>query len=191
MSVVLVVSLAYVDRFKWERPVTWAWFAIFVSVPVYAAYFLWRLRREPARSPRSRTTRVRLALMGPALLLAGYGVGMLAAPGTLTAFWPWSIDGFHGRVYSAIFLTLGLAPAIVARGAAPTEVATLGATCVALGALQPIGLLVVDADVGKVDWSSSETWAWIAMFVAIFAYGLVLSAVSIRRENVVSSAAPA
>ena len=190
MSLILVVSLIYVDRFKWERPVTWAWFAIFVSVPIYTAYFLWRMRGSTP-APQRPSPRLRFGLISAALLLAGYGVALLAAPSTSTAFWPWSIDAFHGRVYSAIFLTLALAAAIESRSAGPIELATFGLTCVALGVLEPIGLLVVDADVDTVDWSSSGTRAWISMFAALLAYGLIVSAASLRRRDAVGSASPA
>jgi hypothetical protein len=188
MSVILVVSLAYADHFKWERPVTSAWFAIFVSVPLCAGILLVRLRRfwelEPGGSA-APSARVRAGLIAAAVPLGGYGIGLLVAPGAVTGFWPWSIDGFHGRVYSAIFLTLALASVLVARAAAPVELATLGLTCVALGALEPLGLLVVDADLDKVDWSSGGTVAWIAMFAAILGYGIALGAAapSVRRQD--------
>jgi hypothetical protein len=194
MSVVLLVSLAYVDRFEWERPVTWAWFFIFVSVPIYSAAFLWRLRGlwnvEPAGSHRPSKRR-RRGFVGVALLLGGYGVGLVLAPETFTGFWPWPIDGFHGRVYSAIFLSLALATALVARAESPLELATLGLTCVVLGALEPIGLVAVDTDVDKVDWSSSGTWVWVAMFAALLAYGLALVGSSLRQQGAVPYAAPA
>ena len=194
MSVVLLVSLAYVDRFKWERPVTWAWFFIFVSVPIYAAAFLWRFRSlwSADRAPGQRPSRrARLMLAVAALLLAGYGVGLVIAPETVTGFWPWPIDGFHGRVYSAIFLSLALACVLVARASSSLELATLGVTCAVLGALEPLGLLVVDADVDKVDWAAPGTWAWIAMFGALLVFGLALAGASLRRENAVPRAVTA
>ncbi len=154
---------------------TRAWFFIFVSVPIYAGAFLWRFRR----------------LAVAALLLAGYGVGLVVAPETVTGFWPWPIDGFHGRVYSATFLSLALASVLVARAASSLGQATLGVTCVVLGALQPLGLLAVDADVDKVDWAAPGTWAWTAMFGALLAYGLVLAGVSLRRESAVPRAVTA
>ena len=194
MSVILVVSVAYVGRFDWEQPVTWAWFFIFVSVPIYAAAFLWRFRGlwrvVPSVSERP-SERARLGLVAVALLLAGYGVGLVIAPETFTGFWPWPIDGFHARVYSAIFLSLALASALLTRTWSPLELSTLGLTCVALGVLEPVGLLVVDADVDKVAWSSSGTWAWIAIFAALCAYGLVLVGASLRQESAVPRAAPA
>jgi hypothetical protein len=52
---------------------------------------------------------------GAGLPLAGYGVGLLASPATVTGFWPWPIDAFQCRIYSAIFLTLALASALAAR----------------------------------------------------------------------------
>jgi hypothetical protein len=194
MSIILIVSLAYADRFIWDRPVTWAWFAIFGSVSVYSAYFLWRFRGLWSVSPATAcppSARLRTALLAAVIPLAGYGAGLLAAPGTLTEFWPWPINGFHGRVYSAIFLSLALASVLVARAPTSLELATLGLTCIALGALEPIGLLMVDADIDKVEWSRFGTWAWMAMFAAILAYGLVVSGASRRAETVVPSAAPA
>ena len=181
MSLILVVSLVYAGHFMWERPVTWAWFAIFVSVPVYTAYFLTRLRGAPQSAARPWTTRTQVLLIGSALLLVGYGIGMLAAPRTLLGFWPWPVDGFHGRVYSAIFLSLGLAAAILAREPAPAALVALGLTCVALAVVQPLGLFVVDVDVDKVDWSSSGTAAWLALFAALFVYGFALTAAGLRR----------
>jgi len=180
MSVVLVVSLAYLDRFKWERPVTWAWFLIFVSVPVYTAYLVVRLRTLRSAAPKPPRSSVRLGLAVAAVPLAAYGIGLLAAPGTLTAFWPWAIDGFHGRVYSAIFVSLAVAAGIAARGSASIDMTTLGLTLVALGALQPIGLAVVDANVGKVDWSATGTWGWIAMFGAMVVGGVALAITASR-----------
>jgi hypothetical protein len=188
-SIILVVSLAYVDRFEWERPVTWAWFAIFAFVPVYAAWFLWRLRPLWRVAPGAPRGFLRTVLAGAAVALAGYGAGLLAAPATVTSFWPWPIDAFQGRIYSAIFLTLALASVIAARAVARIELVTLGLTCVTLGVLEPIGLLVVDADVDKVDWSSAGTWAWMAIFAAILMYGLVLSGAGLRQESAIPRAA--
>ena len=190
MSVVLAASLAYVDRFKWERPVTWAWFLIFVSVPVYTAYLVVRLRTLRPAAPEPTRPGVRLGLGAAAVPLAGYGIALLAAPATVTAFWPWPVDGFHGRVYSAIFVTLALAAAIAAHGSAPTDRTTLGLTLVALGALEPIGLVVVDASVDKVDWSTPGTWVWIAMFAAMVAAGIALAITGGRRHEVLRDAAP-
>jgi hypothetical protein len=191
MSIVLCVSLAYADRFLSDRPVTWAWFTIFVSIPLYTGYFLLRYRERLRPVVHRPAPRVRTALLAAAVPLGGYGLAMLAAPGTVTGFWPWPIDGFHGRVYSAIFVSLALGAAILARGGGPVGLRTLGLTCVALGALEPIGLVVVDARVDKVDWSAAGTWAWLAMFAALFAYGLVLSALALQRNHPAVSAAPA
>lgn len=191
MSVVLLVSLGYVDRFNWERPVSWAWFVIFGFVPVYAAYFLLQLRRLWRVALGAPSPALRAALLGAAVPLAVYGMGLLASPGRFAAFWPWPVDAFHARVYSAIFLTLALAAVIASQGVAPIELATLGLTCAVLGALEPIGLVVVDADLNKVDWSSAGTLGWVAMFAAMFVYGLGLSAASRRREHPLPRTVPA
>jgi hypothetical protein len=181
-AVVLVVSLVYVRHFIWERPVTWAWFLIFVAVPADAAYFLWTLRR--ARAPVSRPVMrpMRLGLLAVAVPCVAYGIGLLAAPGTMTSFWPWPIDSFHGRLYSAVFFTLAVGAVVVALGASPVELVTLGLTWAVLGVFQPIGLLVVDADTNRVEWSRAGTWGWLAIFFATFLIGAALTAAGLRRS---------
>ena len=49
--------------------------------------------RDAPRGSHAPAT-LRLVLIGAAVPLAGYGLGLLAAPGTFTGFWPWPIDGF-------------------------------------------------------------------------------------------------
>jgi len=191
MSIVLGVSLAYGHRFMSDRPVTWAWFTIFVSIPLYTGYFLGRYRERLRPVAHRPSRRVRTALLAAAVPFGGYGLAMLAAPEAVTGFWPWPIDGFHGRVYSAIFVSLALGAVIAALGGGPIEIRTLGLTCVALGALEPIGLLIVDADVNKVDWSAAGTWAWLATFLAMLAYGLALSSATFQRKHPAAHAAPA
>lgn len=191
MSIVLCVSLAYSDRFMSDRPVTWAWFTIFVSVPLYTGYVLWRYRESLRPVVQRPPPGVRTGLRAAALPLGSYGLAMLAAPEAVTGFWPWRIDGFHGRVYSAIFVSLALGALISARGAGRIELRTLGLTCVALGSLQPIGLVVVDADVDKVNWLAAGTLAWLAMFAALLAYGLALAGLTLQRTHPAANAAPA
>jgi hypothetical protein len=181
---VLVVSIAYADRFLWGRPVAWGWFGVYASITLYAGYFLWRFGRAPrplATSTRSRVARAGLICVALALVI--YGAGLLAAPETFAGFWPWPIDAFAGRLYSGIFLALASGATLVAVKPGPLEEATLGLTCAAFGALGPIGLAVVDADVGTVDWSNAGTWAWIGMFAALCVYGLGLGGASLLRER--------
>ncbi len=182
-AIVLVVSLAYLDRFRWGRPATAGWFFLYVTVPASAAYYLWLVRGRAPADPWRPPPALRWALLGAAGAAGAYGVGLLLAPGTLSAFWPWPLDGFHGRLYSAIFVTIAVGIVIVARAGALIELATLSVTLLAFGGFAVAGLLVVNADVHKVDWSSGGTWAWIVIFAAVVACGAAGALCALARAS--------
>ena len=54
------------------------------------------------------------------------------------------------------------------------EERTLGATQVVSGTFAVLGLLLVDANLHRVDWSAPGTWLWIGLCVAIALVGVAL-----------------
>ena len=174
-TIILVVSIAYTDRFE-DRFSTIAWWIIFVVTPLGSAYFVWRYHRTtPALANVTPRTLSRFLAL-EAVATGVYGVLLLVAPTWSTSFWPWPIDDFHGRVYSALFVTLAVGSFLVLRRAAPNELTTLGATQLTLGLTAIAGLVIVDADVQKVDWSAVGTWIWVGGFTLILLAGLGLTA---------------
>jgi hypothetical protein len=178
-AVVLVVSLVYAERFDPQRWATWLWFGLYVLLPVNSAYHLWRYRRLPPADPTPTPARWRGYLLGVALALGLYGVGLLAAPAALTAFWPWPIDDFHGRMYSAAFITGAVGALAVARVAAPVEFLTAGVTQGIFGLVAILGVVGVDAAARPIDWSRPGAWVWLAVFAAL----AIASAGMIRRAR--------
>jgi hypothetical protein len=104
--------------------------------------------------------------------LGGYGLGLLLAPALFSAFWPWTIDDFHGQIYSAIFLTGAVAMFILSRAVAPVELLTVGLTQITLGLFAIAGMIIVDASVHKIGWSLPGTWMWLGMFALLVITGL-------------------
>lgn len=181
-TVILVVSIVYTDRFE-DRFSTIAWWIIFIVTPPGSAYFAWHFRKiaTPLASETPRSLSRFLFLEG--LVTGIYGILLLVAPTWSTAFWPWPIDDFHGRLYSAVFVTLAVGSLLVLRRGAPNELATLGATQLTLGLTAIAGFVIVDADVQKVDWSAVGTWIWIGGFALILleGFGLTASGLAERR----------
>jgi len=60
---------------------------------------------------------LRLALLTQAAIFGLYGFGLLAAPDILGSFWPWTIDAFHGCMYSVAFITPAVGAAVLVQGA--------------------------------------------------------------------------
>jgi hypothetical protein len=181
-NLVLVVSLVYVDRFDFGEFSTWAWFALYVVIPASANYHLWRYRGLPPAQPEQVTPGWRAFFLASGALFGGYGAALLVAPDALTDFWPWEIDAFHGRLYAAIFLTLGVAAFTVSRVAARIERLIVALTMIALGLFSIVGLVIADASEDAVDWSAGGTWLWLAAFAVLLVAGLALAAGNLGRR---------
>lgn len=173
--VVLVVSLVNPDRFDLGHYSTWLWFFLYIGIPLNAGYYMWLQRRRKPYFPYPLPSPWKVILLAPVAVLGLYGLGLLVAPETFTSFWPWSIDAFHGRMYSVAYLTPALGSVLLWRAAAPVESLTMGLTQATGGFVPMIGLVIVDGNVGgKVDWSASGTWLWLASFAILFLTGLGL-----------------
>lgn len=173
-ALILVISLLYLDRFVFANPFTWLWFILYVGIPLNAAYHLWRYRTWPPASPAQLSGRWRIYLLAQATLVGGYGLGLLAAPDRFSAFWPWPVDDFHARFYSAGFFTAALGAFLLTRAATWDEVVTVGLTQLFLGLLPILGLVMIDAGVHQVNWVSGATWLWIGGFAMLALTGMGL-----------------
>lgn len=169
--VVLGVSLANFDRFTQNGLSTVGWLVLYIGIPANALVHLWRYRGRPAVPGIVQSPRLRLLLVGQVVLLGGYGMLLLAVPAFATGFWPWPIDDFHARMYSAGLVTPALGALLLLRSGTPLEFRALGATQGTAGIFAFGGLLIVDSAVQRVDWTLAGTWGWIALFAFIVAAG--------------------
>jgi hypothetical protein len=177
-NLVLLMSIIYIDRFDFSKGGTWAWFVLYVVIPASATYYWWRYRNLPPADQTAVPPAWRSYLLVAGVVMGLYGVGLLIAPRTLTDFWPWPIDAFHGRLYSAIFLTLAVAAFSVSRVAAPVELLLVGLTQITLGLFSILGLVLADISENTVNWSALGTWVWTAAFAVLLVAGAALVAQS-------------
>jgi hypothetical protein len=173
-AIVLVVSLAYLDRFDAGSYSTWVWFALYIVIPVNALYHMWLYRDLRPYCPIPLPMLWRSVLLIPIILLGFYGAGLLLAPETFSDFWPWPIDAFHGRVYSVLYMTPALGAILLWRSAASIELVALGLTLSVGGLVAVVGLPVVDSTAGRVVWSQTGTWLWVVSFALLLIAGLGL-----------------
>jgi len=180
--VVLVVSILNTHLFDFSRWGTWLWFALYIALPINCIYHLWLYRRVPTNilRPTSSVLRYTLLIFGGALGL--YGVGLLVAPLTFTSFWPWALDEFHAQLYSATFFSGAFGLITISRATTAGELGGAGVTQGLLGVLALVGLVIVNAQVNRVNWSYATTWLWVGMFAAMALTSLILLAAA-RRWN--------
>lgn len=170
--VVTSVSLFYLGRFDAQRWTTYAWFVLYlVPIAVFANY-LWLYRNQPPAETVPVPSAWRTYLMVGAIVYGLYGLGLLALPDTFSAFWPWKIDDFHARLYSAIFICLVVGMLTLVRAASSLELVTMGLAKVILAVFSILGLIIVDISAHRVDWSAPGTWLWIAGLGVLIVAGL-------------------
>lgn len=181
--VVTIFSFVHIERFNMARIDSWIWFALYIGVCLNAGIHLWLYRRLPRSSaPHAETAGAQLLLSIQIGAFAAYGIAMLAIPEIASRTWPWKVDAFHAHLYSVTFITPALGAWLLLRGGDRNEWLTLGLTQAAWGLLPIVGLLIVDSPSRPVPWTSVATWAWIALFVVMFALGAWMIVRS-RRTN--------
>lgn len=183
-TIVLGVSILYYDRFTENTLSTAAWFALYIAIPINALYHLWLYRKWPPVAGVQLPAFMIVLLGVQAFGLGLYGILLLVVPETFSQFWPWPLDDFHGRMYSVAFITPALGAWLLLRSTSMPELRTLGLTQI-VGVLPVIGLLIVDSEVQRVNWSAVGTWLWIGLFGVIGLMGVLLlwQSLSTRGES--------
>ncbi len=166
-TIVLFVSVFNFDLLDFQRWSTHVWFVLYIILPINSAYHMGLYRRLPPAEPIPTPPAWRAYLLGVSIVLGLYSMALLIAPETFTGFWPWKIDAFHGRMYSAAFASGAVGAWVAARVAARIEFFTAGITQATFGLFSILGLVLVDAAVHRVDWSQPGTWVWVGAFAVM------------------------
>lgn len=174
VAVISILTLFYLDHFDMQRLATYGWFIVYFVPTLILVYLVWQYRTLLASVGNKLSQFWRNLLLIESSLLTLYSVGLLVFPIVFSAFWPWAIDPFHARMYSAFFLTLAVGAFVVAQGADRLDVLTLGIAQTTTGISVIGGLLLVDAAVRRVNWFAAGTWLWIVSFGVLGVIGLLL-----------------
>lgn len=181
-AVVFAVSVATADRFRGGNAawMTVAWFTLYLVLPLNAGWHVWRYRSRGLWGGLALTGLWSGYLRAMALVFGTYGLAMLLTGNAATGFWPWPIDDFHARIYSAMFLTGAVGGWTLAAGGTAVEVVMVGLLQATLGALSVVGLIVVDRSANRVEWGDGGTWLWVGWFGATAVAGVALAIRGIR-----------
>jgi hypothetical protein len=184
-ATVLLAMLLHRDVFEWSRPSTYlVYWPLYIFLPINSALFLLRYNKKGTVNGYDGSPFLRVVLWGFALLGAAYGLGLLIAPEALTAFWPWPVDAFHGRIYAAAFVTPTVGIWLLSRRRqAAMEYLSMGLNLAAGGFLPILGTLWTHTHVPagrQVDFNSAGAWAFLMIF---FLTGLLGIALTIRARQ--------
>lgn len=159
-SIMVAMFIHYAD-FVWTRWATYAFWFLYIFLPINSALFLYRLRALNVDDANPTMPVLHFALLATTIVLTLYGLALFVAPTTATAFWPWPVDAFHGRIYTATFITPAVGAWLIYKKAAPFEIFVLGMTLLCLGAFSIAGVLLTNATVPvarQVDFTSLGAW---------------------------------
>ena len=169
---VLVVSLFYGSQFDFKSWAVWAWFALYVALPLSAGYHLWYYRAMPTTHLNPVPPNWHVILRSTSLLLGVYGLGLIVAPNTFSSLFPWKLDVFHSQLYSATFITGSVMMITIATLATPAEFIATGLNAAAFSIFSILGLIIVDADVNKINWSAAITLVWLGSLAVLAVLGI-------------------
>ena len=168
----------HMNDFDWTRPATYAFWFLYIFLPINSAFYLYRSNTLTVAGKNENSSRWRTILMTVTVIFGIYGLGLLIIPETMTSFWPWGVDAFHGRIYAATFLTPALGAWVISKSSATSERFTLGMTLLSLGILSIVGTIWTSAIVPpdrQIDYASLGTWAFfgINIIIALLGAGMV------------------
>lgn len=186
---VLIISLMAPGNYLWDRFGTYVWWLLYIILPISSAVHLWLYRKWPAVAATPTSSILKAVFVIQAAVSLIVGIGLFVAPVATTAWWPWPIDEFNGRVYGAAFLTLATGSLVLFRQSSRLELMTLGATGLTFGLSAAVGLVKTDLGLGRVNWSAPGTMAWQSLFliIAIIGVATILSG-ALQRQTVPQTA---
>ena len=163
----LVATLINLNQFHFERPATWAWFFLYVTLPANAAAHLWLYRDAIPDNSAPISPGWRNYLIVQSAVLGLYGLALFVTPAAASGFWPWTVDAFHGQIYSGAFVATAVGGLLTSRGMGRDAVLALAISQIGIAALAIGGVLLIDAGARRVNWAAAGTWGWIAAFAVI------------------------
>jgi hypothetical protein len=178
-TLTLVATLVHLDLFHLDstidlstRVVTWAWIAIYVSVPVLlVVLFVNQVRMSGDDPPRTSPIPkpMGLVLFIHAILLTALGAYLFVAPEKGMSLWPWPLTPLTGRAVGAWVFSLGVAAAhaLWENDLRRMRVAVVGYA--AVGVLQGIALARFP---DTVTWGEPQAIVYVIVLVSMVGVGI-------------------
>lgn len=176
-TVATIGTVIHVDGFLGGRKMV-AWFFIYGIYAILSGFALWLYKDLPSVRPMAKSEEWTRLLKGAGIAVGLYGVAMFVAPSIATAFWPWTVDGLHARIYCAAFMASGAGLWMVGRDGARDEAFIVALFLGVFGIGAILGLWLAHLDTGRAAYGALSTWVWIAMFAGLGTLGLALGRLS-------------
>ncbi|MDQ3784662.1 MAG: hypothetical protein M3360_07285 [Actinomycetota bacterium] len=152
------------------RAVTWAWIAIYSSVPLCMVALLVGQSRvtgqDPRRDPLPRW--IAAILVVHAAMMLPLGAYLLVAPENASALWPWPLTPLTGRAVGAWVFGLGLAAAHCVRENCLERVRVATQSYIVLAVLE---FIAVARYADTLDWSAPQSAVYMIVLLSMLVVG--------------------
>ncbi len=144
------------------------WFFLYLGSFLIISYLFTKTKAYKILQTVSLNLLSRFLLIFHTLILSFHAIGLIISPASFSSdFWPLSLDVFSGRFYAGIFLLSLYGNYIVYKGAHWKEMLTYGVILIVFSFGVVLGLILVDHEVHKINWSGFNTWFWmISSFIS-------------------------
>lgn len=169
--VLLVVTLIHVDRFHMDSVTGWAWLALYAVFPPAVVALLLRQVTTPGAEPERADPMPRpllVAIGGFGVALCLLGTALVLVPLDADALWPWPLTPLTGRAIGTFVLAQGALALTVCREHDWGRVRPATYQALVLGVLQLVAVLRFS---DTLEWDSPGAWIYLAVVVAVLAWG--------------------
>ena len=175
---ILLATVMHRDRFHfnaddWYTSVgTWAWLAIYASVPLMlsvAAFDQWQLGGGDPVSTRPISRPLRLLICLHGLLFVQIGALLFIAPEQAAVVWPWELTALTGRAMGAWLVGIGVTIVQLARDGdwEWTKPASLSYICFVI-----LIVIAVARYNGSIAWDEIQIWLfWLLWLIPLLEMG--------------------
>jgi hypothetical protein len=174
----LVATLAHLDKFDLDSLYGWFWLVVYVLVTPLVLWLLALQRRiptapEPAGPRLPRPLVALLAVQGVAML--GFGIALMVAPVGTSDAWPWPLTPLTGRATGAFLVGFGVAAAVAVREADLNRYRGPACAYATLGGLELLAAAIHWEDLTASALGCAVYMAFWATVLAAGAYGSIAS----------------
>jgi hypothetical protein len=176
----LAATLLHDDKFHKDSLFGWFWIVAYIAVPPALVLALWSQHRAPdvPAPPRAPlATALRGVLVFEALVLAGIGISLFAAPDTAESVWPWPLTPLTARATGAFLIGFGAA---ALQAAWENDIGRLAGSAYAYATLGLLELVAVVRYPDALDGSGAHGVAYVAFAALVLITGLAGSALARR-----------
>lgn len=185
----LIVTLVHRDRFHFgsefepvTQSITWAWLGIYTIVPVVMAV-LWIRQASVAGTDPERGAGLAGWLRGlvlvQAVALGLVGLGLLVAPETTLAVWPWTLTVLTARAIGAWLVSLAVVAGHALWENSLRRLRPSAWAFITFGVLQAVALARYPADM---TWTSASGIIYLAFIASTLVVGLAADPFGTHRE---------